>query len=91
MKNMLLIAVGLMLSVIVGCSTVKSVSTTTGSFSEAVYELKINGCEALPALSKQLLVGLIKTKLDHYPENGICDRNWVRNVLLKKLDELEKN
>jgi hypothetical protein len=89
MNKMLLIAVGLMLSVIAGCTALKEDAGKALSFAESIQTLKTDGCDALPETSKRLLVLLIKSRIPEYPLNGICDQDWVRDVLLKQIDKLE--
>jgi hypothetical protein len=83
MKKVLLIAIGLMLSaILVGCNTADKAKEVY----QNVQTLKEKGCGALSESSKSILIAVIKTKVAIYPENGICDPNWVRDVLLDKLD-----
>lgn len=89
MKYMLLTAVGLMLSVVSGCATFNEGSTPQTT--KSVHALKENGCQALSSTSKRLLVLLIKSRIPEYPVNGICNPQWVNDVLLKQIDKLEKN
>jgi hypothetical protein len=90
MRNIRLIAVGILLSVILGCAVMKEAATTAITFTEVIHTLKTKGCDALSEPVKASLVRLIKTRLDNYPENGICNPEWVRDVLLKKIDRLER-
>jgi hypothetical protein len=85
MKKTFLIAVGLMLSIVSGCAVVDKAKDVT----EYVETLKEKGCDALSESSKSILVAVIKTKVAIYPDNGICNPEWVRDVLLDKLDLLE--
>jgi len=82
MKKMLLIAAGLMLSIVTGCTAVDKVANVT----EYVQTLKEKGCGGLSESSKRILVAVIKTKVAIYPSDGICNQDWVRDVLLDKLD-----
>lgn len=59
------------------------------SITETVALLKAQGCNALPPLQHNLLVLLIVSRFPDYPANGICEPDWVNNVLLKQLDKLE--
>jgi len=86
MEKILLIAVGLMLSVVSGCATLDSTTEKTKAIAAHVHTLKTKGCDALPEAAQTLLVVLIKSRIEHYPKNGICDPDWVRDVLLDKLD-----
>jgi hypothetical protein len=90
MKKIRLIVVGIALSVMLGCAAVKEAATTAISFTEVIHTLKTKGCDALSEPVKASLVRLIKTRLDNYPENGICNPKWVRDVLLKQIEKLER-
>ena len=89
MKYMRLIVVGLMLSTLIACEAVKEAATTAVTFTQVIHTLKTKGCDALSEPVKASLVRLIKTRLDNYPENGICNPVWVRDVLLKQIEKLE--
>ena len=89
MKNIPLVAVGVLLSIVIGCAGVKEDAGKALNFAQALQTLKTGGCDALPDSSKRLLVLLIKTRIPEYPMNGICDQQWVRDVLLKQIDKLE--
>ena len=73
MKKIHLVAVGILLSVMLGCAAVKEAATTAITFTEVIHTLKTKGCDALSEPVKASLVRLIKTRLDNYPENGICN------------------
>jgi len=95
MKNMLLIAVGLMLSVLVGCVSApakdgeaKPVST---SIAQKIQAVKANGCDSLPELERRLFVLFIKTQVPQYPINGFCDPSWFSDELIKQIDKLENS
>jgi len=89
MKKIHLIAVGLMLSIVAGCSAVENATETTKTIAAHIHTLKTKGCEAVPIEARKLLVVLIKSRIENYPENGICNPDWVRDVLVDKLDLLE--
>ncbi len=89
MKKTYLITVGLMLSVVAGCAAVESAADKAKAIAAHVQTLKTKGCDALPEAAQTLLVTLIKSRIEHYPKNGICDPDWVRDVLIDKLDLLE--
>jgi len=86
MKKILLIAVGLMLSVVAGCAAIDSAAEKAETIAAHIQTLKTKGCDALPEAAQTLLVVFIKSRIEHYPKKGICDPNWVRDVLLDKLD-----
>ena len=86
MKKLYLITVGLMLSVVAGCAAVESAADKAKAIAVHVQTLKTKGCDALPEAAQTLIVTLIKSRIEHYPKNGICDPDWVRDVLLDKLD-----
>ena len=75
-----------MLSIVAGCAAVGSATDKAKDISVHVQTLKTKGCDALPEAAQTLLVALIKSRIEHYPKNGICDPDWVRDVLLDKLD-----
>jgi len=89
MKKIHLIAVGLMLSIVAGCSAVENAADKTKVIAAHVHTLKTKGCKAVPVEARKLLVVLIKSRIGNYPENGICNPDWVRDVLVDKLDLLE--
>ena len=89
MNKLYLITVGLMLSVIAGCAAVDSAAEKAKAIAVHMQTLKTKGCDALPEAAQTLLVVLIKSRVEHYPKNGICDPDWVRDVLIDKLDLLE--
>jgi len=89
MKKMLFIAAGLMLSAIVGCAATSDATSKATSIVEHVNTLRTKGCEAVPKPALKLLVLVVKSKIEHYPPNGICDPNWVQDVLIENLELLE--
>ena len=89
MKTMRLIVVGIMLSTLMACAAVKETAVKAITFTQLIHTLKTQGCDALSEPVKESFVRLIKTRLEHYPENGICNPEWVRDVLLKQIDKLE--
>jgi hypothetical protein len=95
MKKILLIAAGLMLSVIVGCNAIQLTPQNQAapgtSVFEKLYVLKTKGCSALPDLERELLVLLIKSRVSEYPANGICNPQWMNDVLLDQIKLLESN
>lgn len=90
MKTMRLIVVGIMLSTLMACAAMKETAVKAITFTQLIHTLKTQGCDALSEPVKESFVRLIKTRLEYYPENGICNPDWVRDVLLEKVDELEK-
>lgn len=60
------------------------------SVTETVMLLKEQGCNALPPLQHNLLILLIVAKFPDYPANGLCDPNWVNEVLVKQIDKLSE-
>ena len=89
MKKILLIAAGLMLTIVAGCAAVGSATDKAKDISAHVHTLKTKGCDALPEAAQTLLVVLIKSRIEHYPKNGICNPDWVRDVLIDQLSLLE--
>lgn len=95
MKKMLLIAVGLMLSVVIGCVAIQPTAQNQTDPGTTIFEklhvLKTQGCSALPELERELLVLLIKSRVSEYPANGICDPQWINDVLLNQIKLLESD
>jgi hypothetical protein len=91
MKKIHLIAVGVMLSVLAGCSAIEKVSDKAKSIADHIHTLKTKGCETLSESAKSTLVFIAKSKVANYPDNGICNPDWVRDVLVEKLkvDEVD--
>jgi len=89
MKKILFIAVGIVLSAIAGCAAIGDAADKARTIAEHVHTLKTVGCTAVPEPALRLLVLLIKSKVEHYPPNGICDPDWVRDVLIENLELLE--
>ena len=86
MKNMLLIAAGLMLSVVLtGCVIVdKAISPISTAIS-----LKQNGCDTLSDTDRQLMLLIIKSSYPGYPDNGICDPLLINTLLSSELEKLQ--
>ena len=89
MKKILLIAVGLTLSVLAGCAAVNDGADKAKTITAHLNTLNTKGCEAVPESARMILVVLIKSRIENYPHNGICDPDWVRDVLMDKLELLE--
>jgi hypothetical protein len=68
---------------------VENVADKSKAIAAHVHTLKTKGCKAVPVEARKLLVALIKSRIEKYPENGICNPDWVRDVLIDKLDLLE--
>ena len=86
LKNTLIALAGsLMITVLIGCQSSDKIVETKKNFKT----LKEQGCGKLSPEARVVLVAIIKAKVSHYPKNGICDSNWVRDVLIDKLDLLE--
>ena len=58
------------------------------SLTQSISLLKTKGCKALPALERRLLVLFLSTQAPGYPDNGICDPNWVEAELIKQIYKL---
>ncbi|MCV6612432.1 MAG: hypothetical protein OIF55_16850 [Amphritea sp.] len=79
-------ALALACAVVVGCAGFdKAVSAV-----QAVHVLKERGCDALTEETRESLVQYIRAKYPEYPEGGICDPDWVRDVLIDKALDWEK-
>lgn len=89
MQKIRLIVVGIMLSALLGCASNQTVipdqQTTRSTLYERVLRLKTLGCDKLPALERELLVLLIKSLMPVYPTNGICNPQWINDVLLERI------
>ncbi len=91
MKKILLIAVGLMLSAVIGCAAVDDAADKAKTIAAHIHTLKTEGCQAVPESARKILVVLIKSRIENYPKNGICNPNWVRDVLVNNLILLESS
>lgn len=89
MQKIRLIVVGIVLSALLGCASNQVVKSDQPSTRSTIYErvlrLKALGCDKLPALERELLVLLIKSLVPVYPANGICNPQWVSDVLLERI------
>lgn len=86
MKSSLLAAAALCASLaLTGCASLQDSIDKASELSAHVRSLKTNGCESVPDEIKKVLVAAIKQKVERYPDNGICDPDWVRDVLIKEL------
>lgn len=90
MKTMRLIVAGLMMSALFACAVLEETTEKAINLTQQIHTLKTQGCDALSEPVKESFVRLIKTRLEHYPDNGICNPEWVRDVLLGKVAGLEK-
>ncbi|MCV6612005.1 MAG: hypothetical protein OIF55_14610 [Amphritea sp.] len=78
-------------ALVAACVMVMSGCLVADKLDEArahVVTLKEKGCDALTEDQRELLVALIKTRFENYPDNGICDPDWVNGVLVEQLREL---
>jgi len=83
MKTMLLIAVGLMLS---ACAASDIAIDTV----ESAVEVKRQKCEKISPFLKEVGIVVIKTKIEDYPDDGLCDRELLKKQLQKKLDKANR-
>ena len=84
-RTLIAVAGFLLMTVLVGCQS----SDKVIQIKEDLTTLKEQGCGKLSPEAKVVLVAIIKTKVRDYPKNGICDPDWVRDVLIDKLGLLE--
>jgi hypothetical protein len=75
-----------MLSVIAGCASVDSTGTQSKSAYGYIHDLKENGCDQLSPIGRQIIIAYIKAKVPDYPKNGICNPDWVSDVLVNILE-----
>lgn len=72
-----------------GCAALEGGAEKVRTLKSHVTTLKEKGCDAVPGSAKRLMVVLIKSRIPDYPPNGICDPDWVRDVLVERLPDLE--
>nr|WP_261840964.1 hypothetical protein [Aliamphritea ceti] len=75
------------LTLALGCASVTTFMTGVVTAGTAVSTLKAQGCNALTPSVRAGLVAYIKSKYAAYPDGGICNPNWVRDVLAKKIKQ----
>lgn len=95
MKKILLIAVGLMLSVVIGCVAVQPKSQNQTGSGTTIFEklqlIKAEGCDAIPELERKLLLLLVQSRIEGYPSNGLCNPRLIDEIILKQIAKLEES
>lgn len=89
MKNILLIAVGIMLSaVLAGCITTVNTGEKISPIA-AISTIKQNGCDSLSEIDRKLMLLVIKSNYPDYPDDGVCDPLLIDSLLSSELEKLQ--
>ncbi len=90
MNRLMFLLPGLLLT-LPACSSLTKINDEVKNIAYHIKTLKEKGCNAVPKPALRVLVILIKSRIENYPANGVCDKDWVRDVLIHHIDLLERD